>query len=99
MGNNGIYPAIGFHNELIRILVTTGLFGLMLIFLFLSSLWRKKINSISEANQIYAIRLNSLIVLFTISTFSHGILGSTITSFVILSAMATTYSKALRKDV
>ena len=99
MGNNGIYPAIGFHNELIRILVTTGLFGLILIFIFLKSLWRKKINAISEVNKIYAIRLNSLIVLFIISTFSHGILGSTITSFVILSAMAITYSKALKKDV
>ena len=42
MGNNGIYPAIGFHNELIRILVTTGLFGLIFDIYFFKKLMEKK---------------------------------------------------------
>jgi len=100
IGNNGIYPAVGFHNELIRIFVSTGLIGTFIFFFFVRSLWRKKISNIaSKTNQLYAIRLNSLIVLFLISLFSHGILGSTITSFVILSSMGIIYSKSINKYV
>jgi len=100
IGNNGIYPAVGFHNELIRIFVSTGSIGTFIFFFFVRSLWRKKISNIaSKTNQLYAIRLNSLIVLFLISLFSHGILGSTITSFVILSTMGIIYSKSINKYV
>lgn len=100
IGNNGIYPAVGFHNELIRIFVSTGIIGTFIFFFFVGSLWRKKIRNIgSKTNQLYAIRLNALIVLFLISLFSHGILGSTITSFVILSSMGIIYSKSIKKYV
>ncbi len=93
IGNADTYPAVGFHNELIRIFLTTGFFGLALFLFFLSSLWRKvKPNQSFESlkNHLY---LRSMIIIILTSMFSHGVIGTTITGFTLLFTIAVLYRK------
>ena len=78
-GNNNMYPALGFHNEFIRIFLLTGILGFSFAMLFLSSFY-KKINYYNSKILIGQLRLNTFLILVFISMFGHGFFGSTITS-------------------
>ena len=93
IGNADTYPAVGFHNELIRIFLTTGFFGVALFLFFLSSLWKSV-----EPNQSFEslknhLYLRSMIIIVLTSMFSHGIIGTTITGFALLFTIAVLYRK------
>ena len=96
IGNADTYPAVGFHNELIRIFLTTGFFGVALFLFFLSSLWKNvRPNQPLESlkNHLY---LRSMIIIILTSMFSHGIIGTTITGFTLLFVIAVLYRKFIQ---
>jgi len=91
-GNQGIYPAIGFHNEWIRIFVTFGIVGIVLTFAFFYYLWAKIRIEDSVLLKQKKIRFQLLLISSVCLMFSHGVLGTTITGFIILSTLALGYS-------
>jgi len=86
-GNNNIYPALGFHNEFIRIFLLTGVFGFFLFMKFLSSFYNK-IDYKDPYHSLKCIRLNTFLIMVIVSMFGHGFFGSTITSAWTLFALS-----------
>ncbi len=101
-GNNNIYPALGFHNEFIRIFLLTGLTGSYFMFLFLRSFFQK-INYSDAYHSYNCIRLNSFLILVLVSMFGHGFFGSTITSvwalFVLSNLKSEIKSRKLKNNL
>ncbi len=87
-GNDGIYPALGFHNELIRIFLTTGFLGVSFITGFFMSLWIPARKQLTRESLKLRLQLNTLLIVFAVSFFSHGVLGTTMTGFVLLACTA-----------
>ena len=100
-GNDGIYPALGFHNELIRIFLTTGFLGVSFITAFFMLLWIPARKHLTQESLKRRLHLNTLLIVFATSFFSHGVLGTTITGFVMLAFTAglSNNFRSQRKDV
>tara|TARA_A100001015_G_C14878709_1_gene667442 strand:- start:642 stop:1154 length:513 start_codon:yes stop_codon:yes gene_type:complete len=95
IGNADTYPAVGFHNELIRVFLTTGLVGLMIFMISISSFWKSTTLDSSSEGLKNLLYMRSVVIIIMASMFSHGIIGTTITGFVLLFTLAVLYRKYL----
>tara|TARA_B100000131_G_scaffold258922_1_gene254325 strand:+ start:471 stop:1472 length:1002 start_codon:yes stop_codon:yes gene_type:complete len=86
-GNNNMYPALGFHNEFIRIFLLTGAIGFFIFMKFLSSFYIK-IDAHDSHYNLKCIGLNTFLIMVLVSMFGHGFFGSTITSAWTLFALS-----------